>query len=453
MSRSRTAERTVHGWRCARRPYYAGYCFPVEQTPDQPSRNIDLLRSNRNFALLWSADFVSSLGERVHQVAMAALVYTVTGSLTQTGIAFMATALPDLVLGPFAGVLVDRRDRRQVLIACDLLRIAPVMLIPLMAHLHVGWVYLLLFVVNAISVLFKPARRAIVPAVVRPREYHTANSLGSVSENASDILGYPIGGGLLLLFGYLFDTNTALVIAFGVDAFTYLASAALIWGMRVSTTAHIEEHGLSMLRQVRDGVSFVWNHRLVLANTLVTTLGPIVLGASTPLLVGYAWDVLEGGEWEYSLLGAGISAGTVIGGLLLSNRERVNTGLVVVSGLGLMGISVAATALVDSLVLAIVTITISGVGSAMVLIPGQTLVQDHTPDHLLGRVFSLRATLFYSSIVGSTLIGGWAGDQFGTQPALLACGILLIVLAALASLIPVVRASGVEPVHLHSGED
>lgn len=377
---------------------------------------------------------------------MAALVYTVTGSLTQTGIAFVATALPDLVLGPFAGVLVDRRDRRQVLIACDLMRIPPVLLIPFVADLSVIFVYILLFAVNAISVLFKPARRAIVPSIVPPKEYNTANSLGSVSENSSDIIGYPLGGGILLLFTYLFSQEVAVIVAFSFDALSYLASAILIWSISIQSTKYVAEAGRTVLREVAEGIGFVWNHRLVLANTLVTLLGPIALGASTPLLVGYAWDVLQGGEWEYSLIGSAISIGTVLGGIWLSTKARVNTGMVVVTGLALMGVSVTATGLVSSLVPALLFIAISGFGSALVLIPGVTLVQDHTPDHMLGRVFSLRTTLFYSAIVFSTFIGGWAGDQFGTQPALLVCGITLTLSVGIAALIPSVRASGLEPV-------
>jgi MFS transporter, DHA3 family, macrolide efflux protein len=411
--------------------------------PDnRPTRNIDLLRGNRNFALLWIADFVSSLGDRVHQVAMAALVYTATGSLTQTGIAFVATALPDLVIGPFAGVLVDRMDRRRVLIAADLCRVPLVLLIPFVVELHIGLVYLLLFLVNAVSVIFKPARRAIVPSIVRPREYNTANSLSSVSENSSDIVGYPLGGGMLLVLGGLLGTQSAIIVAFAFDAVSYLVSGLLIWAIAVERAGEIAKVGRTVWSEFKEGVVFVWNHRLVLANTLVTLLGPIALGASTPLLVGYAWDVLDGGEWEYSLIGAGISTGTVLGGLWLSTKERVPTGMVVVSGLALMGASVTTVALVESLWPAVVLIALSGFGSALVLIPGVTLVQDHTPDSLLGRVFSLRATLFYSAIVLSTFIGGWAGDRFGTQTSLLVCGIILMVSVALAALVPAVRASG-----------
>jgi MFS family permease len=421
----------------------------VEQQGWLDSRNIRLLRDNRNFLRIWLADFVSSLGDRVHQVAMAALVYTLTGSLTQTGIAFVATALPDLVLGPFAGVFVDRWDRRRVLIACDLLRIPPVLLIPFIAEQSIIAVYLLLFIVNAVSVVFKPARRAIVPAIVPPKDYHTANSLGSVSENSSDIIGYPLGGGLLILVGYLFSQDTAVAVAFSFDAVTYLISALLLISMQVDPSNDRVSTGQTVVRDMIDGVRFVWNHSLVLANTLVTLLGPIALGASTPLLVGYAWDVLDGGEWEYALIGTAISTGTVLGGIWLGSQERVRTGTVVLAGLALMGLSVSAMALVDSLLPALAFIAIGGFGSAMVLIPGVTLVQDHTPDNLLGRVFSLRTTLFYSAIVVSTFIGGWAGDEFGTRPTLLVCGIVLMISVLLAAMIPAVRASGLdeEPDH------
>jgi MFS transporter, DHA3 family, macrolide efflux protein len=404
-----------------------------------------LLRTNRNFALLWIADFVSSLGDRVHQVAMAALVYRLTGSLTQTGIAFIATALPDLVLGPAAGVLVDRWDRRRVLILCDLARIPLVLSIPLVAQVHIGLVFVFLFGVNAVSVAFRPARRAIVPSVVKPKDYNTANSLSSVSENSSDILGYPLGGGMLALLGIWLGTQTSIFIAFGFDAITYLLSAILIWMVRPEFTERAQLPVSSIWVEFREGVAFVNQNILVRANTLVTLLGPIALGASTPLLVGYAWEVLQGGEWEYSLIGAGISAGSVLGGLWLSTKGRVHTGFMVLSGLALMGLSVALLAVTDSVFVAVLLIAVGGFGSSMVLIPGVTLVQDLTPNHLLGRVFSLRSTLFFGAIVFSTAIGGWAGDVVGIQASLFLCGILLMVSVGLAVLFPSVRAPGVPP--------
>jgi MFS family permease len=414
-------------------------------TDSQSSHGLHLLRTNRNFLLLWIADFVSSLGDRVHQVAMAALVYRATGSLTQTGLAFIATALPDLILGPGAGVLVDRWDRRRVMILCDVARIPLVIAIPFAATVHIGLVLALLFTVNAVSVAFRPARRAIVTSIVPPRDYNSANSMSTVAENSSDILGYPIGGGLLAILTLWLGAQASIATAFGIDALTYLVSALLVWSIRPVYATPPERPVSSAWAEFMEGVSFVRNNALVRANTLVTLLGPIALGASTPLLVGFAWEVLGGAEWEYSLMGMGISAGSVLGGVWLSTKSRIHTGLMVLSGLALMGVSVSLTSMTASTPVAVVLIALSGLGSAMVIVPGVTLVQHLTPDRLLGRVFSLRSTLFFSAIVASTAVGGWAGDTFGIQQSLFVCGLVLMGAVALVSVFPSVRASGSDP--------
>jgi len=100
-----------------------------------------LLVGNRRFAALWGSDLVATIGDRVHRVALAALVYELTGSMTVAGLAFLASGLPDLLLGPLAGVVVDRVDRRRVMIASDLARVLPVVLLPIAAEYWIGSLY------------------------------------------------------------------------------------------------------------------------------------------------------------------------------------------------------------------------------------------------------------------------------------------------------------------------
>ncbi|MBX6342416.1 MAG: MFS transporter, partial [Thermomicrobiaceae bacterium] len=194
------------------------------------SRRLDSFRllGNRRFAALWASDLISTLGDRVHRVALATLVYQLTGSLTETGIAFVATALPDLLLGLVAGVYVDRWDRRRTLVLCDLLRVPLVVAIPFVANVSLALVYLILFVLNSLSVVFRPAKTATIPAVVEADDLNAANALSSVSENVSDIVGYPLAGALLGTIAAIAGERAGLTLAFGFDALTYLLSALLI---------------------------------------------------------------------------------------------------------------------------------------------------------------------------------------------------------------------------------
>src|SRR6185312_12626238 len=175
------------------------------------------------------------------------------------------------------------------------------------------------------------------------------------------------------------------------------------------------------------------------------------LGAATPLLVGYAWNVLSGGEWEYAMLGTGISLGSILGGLWLGAEQRLRPGLTIVAGLALMGVGVMATAAVNYLWFAVATIAISGIGSMMVLIPSVTLVQMHTPEALLGRVFSVRSTLIFGAIIVSNAVGGWAGQQFGVRQSFFGCGLLLVVFTLVALAFPSVRSVDFAPIAAEPG--
>jgi MFS family permease len=403
------------------------------------------VKQNRNFATIWASQLISTLGDRVHHVALAALVFQLTGSLTKTGLALVATALPDLLLGMVAGVAVDRFDRRWIMIATDLLRVPLVAIIPFLAYRSLPLAFVDLFLVNTLSIANRPAANAIIPTIVPADDLAAANSLSSISDNTSDIIGYPVAGAVIGIFSAWLGWKQGLQAAFIFDAGTFLISGLLVMTARTPAFTRVRAGAASIWIDLVEGVNFVRSSPVLRANTLVMLLGPLMLGAATPLLVGYAWNVLGGGEWEYAMLGTGISAGSIIGGLWLGSEPRMRPGLTIIFGLALMGVGVMATAVAGELWLAMATIAISGFGSMMVLIPSVTLVQLHTPEPLLGRVFSVRSTLIFGAIILSNAVGGWAGEQFGVRESFFVCGLLLVVSTLVAVLFPSIRGVDFAP--------
>lgn len=404
-----------------------------------------LLRQNADFAALWAADVTSTLGDRVHRVALAALVFQLTGSLAETGVAFVAAMLPDLVLGLFAGVVVDRHDRRRVMLACDLLRAPLVIALPLAAFLWLPAALAILFLVNALTIVFRPAEQALIPSVVPRGDLQEANALTQISGNLSDIAGYPLGGLIVGVLGHWLGMHAGLTSAFVLDALTFLGSAAFVATVRPRWEAPPAPARRSVWLDLREGFSFVRQSPPVRTNTLVMLLGPLTLGAETPLLIGYAWEVLERGSWGYGMLGAGISFGSILGGIWVGGHRDRLPGYIVVAGLMVMGAAIAVTAAVANLWLAVTALAVLGVGNAMVLIPSVTLVQQLTPPQLLGRVFSLRTTLIFGVLIASNAAGGWAGSVFGVRQTLAVCGALLVAGAAAAALSPSARTLQPQP--------
>lgn len=408
-------------------------------------RAVEPLRQNRNFAAVWASELISTLGDRVHHVALAALVFQLTGSLTLTGLALVATALPDLLLGLFAGVVVDRLDRRNIMAATDFLRVPLVVFVPVLAYKSLGLAFADLFLVNTLSIVNRPASTAILPSIVAPEQLKSANSLSSISQNTSDIVGYPLAAAIIGVFAGWLGTRDGLQAAFAFDALTFLFSGLLVLTVKTGSMERVRSGFRSIRAEMVEGIRFVHSSPVVRANTLVMLLGPLTLGATTPLFVGYAWNILGGGQWEYAMLGTGISAGSILGGLWLGSDNRVPAGILVVSGLAVMGVGIMATSLVSNIWIAMATIAIAGVGSMMVLIPSVTLVQLYTPENLLGRVFAVRATLIFAAIIISNAVGGWAGQQFGVRESFFGCGALLFIFTLIAALFPSVRSVGLTP--------
>ncbi len=193
---------------------------------ERPQSPYLALVRNRNFSLLWVGQLVSFFGDRVHQVAIGVLVLQ-RGTPLDVGIVFAATAVPNVFLGPLAGALVDRWDRRRTMIACDLARAGLVLLVPLAINVHIGLVYAIALAVATVGLLFRPAKTAVVPLIVDEERLVTANSASSVNETLADLLGYPAAAALVAALAGLIGA------AFVIDSATYVVSAFLIWGMAV----------------------------------------------------------------------------------------------------------------------------------------------------------------------------------------------------------------------------
>lgn len=399
-----------------------------------------LLIGNRNFAALWSSDLIATLGDRIHRVALAALIWHLTGSLMDAGLAFIASSLPDLALGPLAGVAVDRWDRRKIMIASDLARVVPVLLIPILAPVSLWSVYILLFLLNTASILHRPAKVASIPSVVPSPQLTAANSFSSMVESVGDLAGYPLAGvGVGLLGGWL-GPETGLTAAFGSTAFAYLLSALILLGLRLPPVERPEEGPVRQVwEELVTGLRFLARHPIVRINTAVLLLGPFAAGVAMPLLIGYAYEIIGGKEFAYAMLNFGIGLGSVVGagGLALLGTRRLGT--LVIAGLAVMGAAILGLASASDLWGAVLLMAATGIGNMMILIPSVTIVHRCTPGHLLGRVFSFRSTLIFTALIVANGIGGWAGDAFGVLPVLAVTGAGLLGGAVLAAMVPACR--------------
>src|SRR5579859_2604863 len=119
----------------------------------------------RNFSLLWTAQFVSTIGSALTSLAAGILVYRLTGSATSVGLMLMATALPTILVGLIAGVFVDRYDRKKIMVGADLIRAALVFAIPFIIPFSIVWLYVIVALSSTVSQFFDPAHESVLPEV------------------------------------------------------------------------------------------------------------------------------------------------------------------------------------------------------------------------------------------------------------------------------------------------
>ena len=384
---------------------------------------------NRNFTLLWSGQLVSTIGSSLTSLAASILVYRLTNSAMSVGLMLMATAAPSLVLGLFAGVFVDRMDRKRIMIAADLLRAALVFSIPFLVPHNIVWLYVIVMLSSSVSTFFDPAHSSVLPEVATDEELAAANSLIAISAFGSTAVGFAASG--------LIASQFPIEWAFYADAATFLFSAlciALI-GIR-AVKPEGATNVATVFRNMKSGIAFLLNTPVLRSIYMLAPFIGISFGMWNSLLLPFARQALGASEFEYGLQEGLTSVGFVVSSLLMARlaaRLREGQWLVIsYLGMGLVGLVYAS---LSSIWLAIAMVMISGFMNAPASIARSLLVQRNTPRETRGRV----ASVFFVTRDVAFLIGMAAAglaDVWGVRVLMVASALLVLVPGALALVLP-----------------
>jgi MFS family permease len=389
------------------------------------------LAQNGSFSALWMGQLISLFGDRLHQIALALWVFDVTDrSAIAVALVFVAGTLPNLVLGPVAGALVDRWDQKRVMVVSDLLRAAIVLLVPVAVLTNLVLVYPLVFALTSVSIFFRPARTAVIPRIVRDDELVAANSAIWLGDSIADVIGYPVAT--------LFVTSLggSVAIAFFLDAASYLVSAMLIVTMAVPPVVRAAASMMPGLRGVRDdlvaGWRFLRGEPVLLANTVQAIVGQFAIGITIGLMAPYAEAVLRSGldpTSHYGLIEAAIGIGNLVGGFAIGLvGARIARGRLVIVGYVAYGLCVTGLGLTGNLEMALGLSLAMGIANMVFVIPTQTLFMERTPEDMIGRVIAFRFSAVFGSMTLAMAVGGLVGDLVG--PALVFAFFGIVTVAA-----------------------
>jgi len=396
----------------------------------------------RDFALLWSGQLISRIGDYVRLAALPFFVYDLTGSALATGTMFIVQVLPTLVAGSFMGVFVDRFDRKRAMILADVLR--ALLLLPLLVirSADLVWiVYVVAFCMALVSLIFNPARKAMVPKLIETDHLTSANAADSMADSLSRLVGPALGGAALGLFG--------LPIVVLVDASSFLVSAVCIVsisasGRAVRAATGEAEGELSgawskMWRDWRAGLAMVKNKAFLRSLFVVLAIATLADSILTVLIVPFVKDFLGTGAEGFGLLLSARGLGGLIGAILVGGLARAVSSRHLVSW-GLLGTGgiLFAIVMTRSLTVALVLLVVAGLPTMAWMINTTTLLQKLTPDEYRGRIFGTYETTVALMMVIGMSWSGASADSLGTIPIMMggACIYVLSGLLGLALLRP-----------------
>ena len=392
---------------------------------------------NRNFSLMWSGQLVSTIGTALTSLAASIYVFRLTDSALSVGLMLMATAAPSLLVGLFAGVFVDRYDRRKIMITADLIRALLVVLIPFLVPINIIWLYIIVMLTSAIGQFFDPAHESVLPEVASDEELASANSLMAISSFGSTAVGFAAAG--------LIASAADISWAFYIDSATFLISALCIYLINIKPFTAEDETSVSIvISNLRAGMRQLFNTPIL--RSLFTAQVPVLIafGLSNTLLLPFALRALKATEFEYGLQEGLTSIGFVVGSLLMANVfDRMREGVWIAVSYLAMAVAGIIYSSLHSIPLAILIVTISGFFNAPSSIARRIVVQRNTPREMRGRVnsvfFVARDVLF---LVGMGAAG--LADAIDVRLMYLVSALILLAGGILVLVLPGLRQEGAE---------
>jgi MFS family permease len=367
-----------------------------------------LLRHNRDFRLLFTGTLISLGGDWFLTVALLDLVLQLTGSATLASLMLLCQSLPIFLVTPFAGHVVDKVDRRKLMIAVDLMRMAACLL-PLLARTPamLPFAYAGVILISIGSAYFEPAAQAALPNIVEAHELSAANVLMGSTWGTMLAVGAGIGGVVTMTFGR--------DVSFVVDAASFLFSAFILWRMRArfSEERATHEHP-PLLESIRQTAAYAKTHPRVLG--LLTSKGGYGLGAGVVAMLSvFGKEVFAAGAFGIGLLFAARGVGALLGPFVARALARTDDGLYRMIGFSglLFGLGYAALGLSHSLAVGAAAICLAHLGGGAQWQISTYGLQNETPDWIRGRVFAADYGFVTLTMSLSSLGAGIASDHFG----------------------------------------
>ncbi|MBI5966224.1 MAG: MFS transporter [Chloroflexi bacterium] len=386
----------------------------------------------QDYRLLWFGQIISDMGDSMTNLALLLLANHLTGSTAALATMAILLALPSLTVGLFAGVIVDRADRKRVMIISDILRAIFVIGFILVDNQQKIWIlYSIGFIQAAIATFFNPARGALIPNIVPKEVLLSANSISQTSRIIFGLIGTGLAG---FMIGQ-FDLYWPLFI---VDSLTFLVSALLILKIQHAQRPGLEIEPISFKRifsELGKGLKLTFSNRILTGAIIAFAVTMLGLGAVNILLIPLLVDDLMVTETWFAAVEFSQTAGMILAGALVAAlAARLKPTNILAAGLILLGIDVAFMSLSSNIWHIMIILFFAGLFVTPIQASGSTIIQIAVPDNVRGRTGSANNALITTAQLVSMGLAGVLADMLGAR-AVFVLGGALIALAGLAAIL------------------
>lgn len=392
------------------------------QAPQMTIREVLQLRPVRR---LWMAQIISVFGDFLAIFAVLSYVsfnlHASAAQVTGISVSFM---IPFALIGPVAGVFVDRWNVKRTMIASDLIRAA--LAVALVFAASIGQVYIILFLLSAVSAFFVPAQTVTLRTIVPREGLLAANSLVQQAFQVMRIFSPALAGAMVGWFGAS--------SCYYVDTVSFIVSASLIGTLviaRVPVTPSKDSHPLkSVVNDLMAGVKFIFTHATISFVILAMAAGMFAISCFGPLIAVYVRDELQANALWFGIINAMIGVGMIVGTLIMTRfAQKVSKTHLALWGLLTMGAFVVVLAAFKSILAASISMLGVGVGVVFVFVSAQTLMQGLTPMELIGRVSSsVMSVLSIAQLIG-LLFSGSLAQTIGITNLFYASAAMLVLMS------------------------
>jgi predicted MFS family arabinose efflux permease len=380
----------------------------------------------------WFGACTSSIGTWTQLAAQNWLVWTMTGSLFFIGLDGFLQQLPIMLFTLIGGVLADRRDRRQTLLASQYLQMATAVTLAVLVYfglITIWYILLLSFITGCAQAFGGPAYQSLIPSLVEKKDLPNAVALNSIQFNVARVLGplaFAATIGAFELWG--FSDVQGMAACFALNAISFLVVIYALMSLRIK---HIPSTAITSMRdELRGGLSYVRHHDslvgLIVLAAMTTFLGLAVL----QFLPAFAQQVFHGGAGTYSHLLAFSGAGSVVGALVVAWLGKFKRmGLTALLVQAIYGLLILVFAMSRVLWLSDILLFLTGAALMMVFSTVTSLIQLIAPNEMRGRVMSIYMVAFRGGMPLGSLVSGYLATSLGASAVIAINGVLLVVVA------------------------